>query len=211
MTLIKFISFLVILSPTNALSTNDYLQNLLKTNVNQSIIGVVAPADQPRLVSSFSNTIQYFEKTDLTTTTFDKWFNNSEFPTALKSIAYEKLSVIKYSQKDVVFLQNISYNPASMQYGSTILFIAGINVNSTISVSYYYGSVTAQCIQQTYWQGCCDKMCKIGHCHSWFHSGCKGCSIGRGFTAQEIFDIGTSNYLQACDSIVNSIKNWSSV
>ena len=185
MNLFKFIIFSVIFNVASAkLELTDYLSDLLKDRVNASFPSVDSTAN---VVTSIDTSgLAHGTKNGLTTDTFDAWWNTTTFPADLKTEAYGTLSAIKYSEQEIVVLQNFSTSPHSLSHETEYLLVAGTNVNSTIAVSYWSGDVVSTDVQQTYWQGCCDNTCDVGCCKCIIEWGCGGCNQPRSPTASEV-------------------------
>lgn len=178
------------------------LRKLINSNVQTSMSGVV-PAGESSLVSDYTTNIGYYARDGLTAASLDDFIDGANFNSNLKAIAKEKLDAIKYADQEVILLQNTTYNPSTLQLGYDLLFIAASNVNNSISVSYYYGTSDANCIQQTYWIDCCDDTCSIGACRTVISIGCSGCNGNRAFTSQELFNIGVGVSVQVRNTILN--------
>lgn len=168
----------------------DYLKEQILQNVDSSISSTM-PSTESTLVYGYRSNIGYNQRDHLTADDLDEYIESCQFNADLEAIAKQKLDAVKYAEQEIVLLQNVTFNPADLDYSRTFLFIAASNVNSSISVSFYYGTVEAICIQQTYWVDCCDDTCSVGACRTVIHWGCSGCDQDRSFTAQELYTIGT--------------------
>lgn len=182
------------------------LTDMLKADVSNSMPSAY-PSTEPTLVSQIDTSGLHFNSVTIGVDDLDNWFNTSGFDPNLLPIAWKQMEPLKYSSSDVVFIENFTQWPSSLTFSTSYLMMAGTNVNSSISMAYWYGDTIATCIQQTYWQDCCDGSCAIGDCRTWIHLDCNGCNQPRSDTASEIFDIKTSNDVATRSAVLNAPGN----
>lgn len=80
---------------------------------------------------------------NLTNTQFDVYWNNLCFNSELKDIGYKTMSALKFSEAETTFLENNTVMDGQLfEHSIEYFLITGQNIDSLISMYYWYGKVT---------------------------------------------------------------------
>lgn len=161
-------------SPFDVLNANRNGKFLDDDDLNGMIIEKVQSAFPTSYPSGYQNLISSIDTEQLNFNVqfglspkdFDDYWNLMRVDPKMKSAGYAQMEALKYSESEIVFLQNVSLSLTSLNYQAKYFLIAGKNVNSSISFAYWYGTVTStgrqqcQCnmpiISGTSYRGPCD-------------------------------------------------------
>lgn len=120
---------------------DDNLQNLINTQI-ENTFPTVYPAFEDMLINNITTeSLVSNSVSGIPVDAFDIYWKKLSVDENMKNEAYISMQQLKYSKDEMVYIENITQTPAIYQHSITYFFIAGTNVNSLISLFYWYGTV----------------------------------------------------------------------
>jgi hypothetical protein len=125
------------------------------------------PSDYSRLVSSINSDLLFHtNKSQLTATELETWWQYALVDPQLKKDADAKVKALIYAQEELIVVTQTKMIVSDFMVTS-YLILAGAHNNdnsSLFDVAMWSGGVGLVATTQTVWQQCCDETCDVGSC-----------------------------------------------